>query len=310
MFQRLSASLGRAADRLHASDGLRRGQLLLSWVEAVGPGLARQAAPAEVQGDTLHLVCSGPTWAQEILMRQKEILGRLNPLLAGGPPLRRLRCRVGRFRPVQRSTPASDGAPYPWESVQLDAAAEERIERVVGEIREPELAARLRRVMVQLERRRVVAFSGGAIACGTCGAPTRSTPCRSCRREQRARRRTRIMQRLGREPWLTRSDLLDEFPDLRPEEFLEIRTLLRSRLERDIWSGVRGLPAGAPLPDPLRALVVQLVMLSTSLPVQRLDERHVRHALCPTLARSYLENKACGPWEGTPRRQVRPGSDD
>lgn len=304
MFQRISASLGRAAERLHFSEGVRRGRLLLGWAEVVGPALARQAAPVEVQGDTLLLMCSGPAWSQEILLRQREILERLNRLL-GDPPLKKIRCRTGRLRPLSDTgKPPASEPEFPWERVRLDPAAEARIERIVSEIRDPELATRTRKLLVQLERRRIVAFEGGQVACPTCGAPTESTPCRSCRREFRAQRRERIMQRLGAEPWLTRPDLQDEFPDLKPGEFMEIRTRLRSRLERDVWAGVRALPEGAPLPDPLRALAVELVMLSTGLPAHRLDSRHVKHALGPTLARAYLENRAPGPWTGTPRTDV------
>ncbi len=299
MFKRLSESLGRAAASLHADEGLRRGRLLLSWLTAVGPGLARQVAPAEIRGDTLELVCSGPLWAQEVLLRQKDILARLNPLLEGAP-LRRLRCRPGRFHPVEPSPTPPREEPYPWESVTLDAGALERIEKAVAEVQEPTLAERLRRLLVQLERRRQVAFAQGAIACGACGTPTRRSPCRTCRREARARRRHRIEQRLAREPWLTGPDLAAEFPDLHPAEFLTIRTSLRSRLEQDIWAMIRALPAGSSLPDGLRARMIELVMLSTGLPAHRLDARHVRHALCPTLARAYLDDHACGPWDGKP----------
>lgn len=306
MFQRLSESLDRAAASLQASEGLRRGRLLLSWLKAVGPGLARQVAPAEIRGNTLELVCSGPTWAQEVLLRQKEILGRLNSIM-GGPPLLRMRCRPGNFRPVDPDPDPEREEPYPWESVQLDPSALERIEAAVGEVQDPVLAEGLRRLLILLERRRVVAFSQGAIACGACGAPTRRTPCRTCRREARARRRRRIEKRLGREPWLTRPDLALEFPDLQPSEFLQIRTSLRSRLEQDIWASIRALPAGAPLPDALRARMIELVMLSTGLPAHLLDARHVRHALCPTLARAYLQDQACGPWEAKPKTRPRQG---
>jgi len=299
MFKRLSESLGPAAASLHADEGLRRGRLLLSWTKAVGAGLAGQVAPADIRGDTLELVCSGPTWAQEVLLRQQDILARLNPLLEG-PPLRRLRCRPGKFRPLEPSPTLAPEEPYPWDTVTLDAGAMERIEAAVAEVQDPTLAERLRRLLVQVERRRQVAFSRGAIACGACGAPTRRTPCRNCQREARAGRHRRIEQRLAREPWLTRPDLAADFPDLHPGEFLAIRTSLRSRLEQDIWALIRALPAGAPLSDGLRARMIELVMLSTGLPAHRLDARHVRHALCPTLARAYLQNQACGPWERKP----------
>ncbi len=312
MLQRLSSSLGQAADELHFSQGLRRGRLLLSWIEAVGPALANQVAPAEIQKDTLHLICSGPAWAQEVLLNQKAILDRLNHML-GDPPLLRIRCRVGRLQPLQGLPPRSREEPYPWDSVALDESTRQRIERLVSEVQDPALAQRLQRLMVQTERRRLVAFRNGAIRCAACGAPTRRTPCRSCLRESLSTRRHAIERRLAGEPWLTRSDLLEDFPDLSPEDFLEIRTRLRSRLEQSIWAGIRALPAGAPLPENLRSLLVELVMLTTGLPAHRLDARHVRHALCPTLARAYLEDRACGPWDASvsPRRkQTRVDSAD
>ncbi len=312
MLQRLSSSLRQAADDLHFSKGLRRGRLLEAWVEAVGPLLAHQVAPADIQGETLHLICTSPTWSQEILLHQKAILDRLNRLL-GDPPVRRLRCRIGRFQPHPNPPSPVREERYAWDQVVLDEETSERIERLVAEIRDPALAERLKRLMIQTERRRLVAFRSGAIRCASCGMPTPQSPCRSCRREAQALRRQTLERRLAGSPWLTRSDLLEDFPDLRPEDFLEIKTRLRSRLEQAAWAGMRALPQGAPLPDSLRADLVELVMLTTGLPAHRLDTRHVRHALCPTLARAYLENRACGPWDASvsPRRKgTRPEADD
>ena len=58
--------------RLHAQIVFRR------WEECVGPVLASKSAPERFEGGTLWVAVSGASWAQELRMRKREILGRLN----------------------------------------------------------------------------------------------------------------------------------------------------------------------------------------------------------------------------------------
>lgn len=295
MLRPLSQSMPHATQALQAATGLRWGQLLLHWRPAVGPGLARHAAPARLQGETLHLVCSSSTWAQEVLLRQGPLLEALNSRLQG-PPLRRLRCQVG---PVPEPT---DLLPDPregrvrWESIPLPQEELERAHRLASAVRDPMLAERARRLILQLSRRRQRALQLGQRPCPGCQAPSERQPCPTCTRERQARLRAELLRRLGEAPWLTREQLRSDMPDLPQELFQRARLTLRSRLERDAWAGLRALPKGAPLPDPLRGLILELLTLVAQLPPHQLEARHLRASLPRSMAQAYLDDQALGPW--------------
>ena len=87
----VSVSVEALADALAPSHPLARVQRM--WPEAVGPAVAREAAPIALHGETLTIGCRSAVWAQELDLMGSELLGALNAVLDGAP-VRRLRCRV------------------------------------------------------------------------------------------------------------------------------------------------------------------------------------------------------------------------
>lgn len=70
------------------------------WPGVVGDLLAREAMPVAERSGTLTVACRSATWAHEIELMGPELVTRLNAALgvAGPPPLRGLRARVGAER--------------------------------------------------------------------------------------------------------------------------------------------------------------------------------------------------------------------
>lgn len=60
--------------RLHAQMTSRR------WEECVGLHLAQKSSPERFEEGTLWVAVSGASWVQELTMRKREILDRLNEL--------------------------------------------------------------------------------------------------------------------------------------------------------------------------------------------------------------------------------------
>lgn len=48
------------------------------WNEAVGPSIAKNAAPTALYGDLLVIECSTAQWAEAVKQREAEIVARLD----------------------------------------------------------------------------------------------------------------------------------------------------------------------------------------------------------------------------------------
>jgi hypothetical protein len=232
-------------------------------------------------------------------LRQKEILRRLKEA-APGLSVGGLRCVVGRLDPEKTPTAPRPARPDD-DPVTLPPEALRRIEELAGQVFDPGLAGRLRRLLEVLERRRQAALAAGRLPCPVCGAIQEGSTCIPCRLEEQRRRRGRLLRLLGRRPWLTLRDLQERVPDATGPELATLRLAVRSRLYQDIWAAVRELPQGAELPRPLRRSMQLLTSLVCCVHPRELARGHYLAALGPTLARSLLTNQAPGPRKPHPR---------
>jgi predicted nucleic acid-binding Zn ribbon protein len=57
-------------------------QLVLCWLEVVGPVVAAQTRPLGIQRQVLHVATSSPVWAQNLVFERSRILEKLNPRLS------------------------------------------------------------------------------------------------------------------------------------------------------------------------------------------------------------------------------------
>lgn len=73
---------------------------MAAWSEAVGPAVARHAAPERVDHDTLHVVVDGAPWANELRWMEGPLVARLNAA-CGRQVVSRLRFRIGTLPTVE-----------------------------------------------------------------------------------------------------------------------------------------------------------------------------------------------------------------
>lgn len=276
------------AARQMSGESFRLAQIREAWVDVVGEAFASQLEPSGLKGDVLLLTSTAPIWSTEALLRQRVILERINQRLTG-KPVKKLYCSVGALGKRLPTPRPHEGVD--WDSIVIDRTVQLKLERQAAEVEDPDLRASLLRVLIQLEKHRLWALQQGMLPCTLCGTPCNEGICLGCRQEARRERRSRIFRALGRQPWLTHRDLVSDFPDLTGEEFLSLRRRLRSVWTKNIWDGLRALPAGTPLPPDIRTTIVDLVMLRTQLPSHQLDNRHVKFALGKMLAKAYLSDR-------------------
>jgi hypothetical protein len=86
---------------------------MAAWPAAVGPAVARHAAPERVEHDTLHVVVDGAPWANELRWMEGPLVARLNAA-CGRQVVSRLRFRIGTLPAVEVETlPATVPRPTP-----------------------------------------------------------------------------------------------------------------------------------------------------------------------------------------------------
>jgi len=84
----------RVLDELGLGAARRSVELARRWDELVGPDAARHSEPALLRGPVLEVTVDTSVWAQELKLRQPEVLAALRRLLGAEAPSE-LRLRIG-----------------------------------------------------------------------------------------------------------------------------------------------------------------------------------------------------------------------
>lgn len=289
MLNRFGDYLEEVTQGLKADKGIRRQRIRQAWEEAVGTLIARNSEPIKIQGDTLIVRVTDTAWAQELSLRQGEILRRLG---LGKKTPTRMRCWVGAVDHVSM-VPEPRQPEFDWSELELSEERLEWAEKLAGEIEDPELREAVKRTVLQHEKARSLKTRQGMVPCPFCGhLRDPGLPiCGDCRRERAEERRRRILQTLAREPWLDMKQLRERFPDLGRQEFIHHHRRLASNFRNDAWRMFWELEDGDAFPLKLRSKLLELTMLVTHLTPDRITDRHLTFALGRRIAKSYRENR-------------------
>lgn len=79
----LNEVLGRALGRPEVVRLAKALRAMEGWVECVGPLLAKKSKPTRFANGTLWVTVTSASWAQELGMRRRELLSRLNRVSDG-----------------------------------------------------------------------------------------------------------------------------------------------------------------------------------------------------------------------------------
>lgn len=72
------------ANDLKLRDKAKQYQLWEHWDQVVGPKLAQHAQPIQMQGDTLLVSVTSPSWLQELQMMQTQLLEKIRAKMPEG----------------------------------------------------------------------------------------------------------------------------------------------------------------------------------------------------------------------------------
>jgi len=79
--QQLKSALNAALKRAGIDTAVRQNKALFIWEEVVGKAVAKNCTPEEVKHGILIVRALNPVWRNEIAIKKKEILEKLNTKL-------------------------------------------------------------------------------------------------------------------------------------------------------------------------------------------------------------------------------------
>ncbi|MFQ5829756.1 MAG: DUF721 domain-containing protein [Candidatus Methylomirabilia bacterium] len=130
-------------------------QIRHEWPTMMGAEFARQCQPARLRNGTLDLVVDNSPWLQEVKFREAELRARLARRY-GERAVRSLRVFLGTLAPERGALRSRAAVPPPKPSSEAPLAEEDTrmVETATGAVRDPELRAVLRRLLVKACRNR------------------------------------------------------------------------------------------------------------------------------------------------------------
>jgi len=132
------------ARRLDLTAAISEWRACRRWAEVVGEAAARRSIAVGLSHGTLKVIVESPTWSTELRMMSGEIIERLHQVAQ--VRIDRIRFHVGEL-PEQPPEPVLEVA-----GPLTDDQAEE-VRQVLADVRDPELAAAIRRMLEARARR-------------------------------------------------------------------------------------------------------------------------------------------------------------
>ncbi|MBI2461371.1 MAG: DUF721 domain-containing protein [Candidatus Rokubacteria bacterium] len=121
------------------AERVRHARLAAEWATLVGPAVARHAAPLHLEDGWLHVAVDSSAWLHELSLKEEELLAVLRRVA----DLRGVRLRLAPL-PAHRPEPRA-----PARRRHLLPEEQAAIEEALAPIRDPALAATVRRVMTK-----------------------------------------------------------------------------------------------------------------------------------------------------------------
>ncbi len=182
--------IGPVLDRALAALGLEtraRAQLaVVLWPEVAGARAAGHAQAVAARGGTLFVVADSPVWAQELTFLKPKLLEAYARRLGPGV-VTDLRFRTGSSRAPPAGPGADEAAGTPGRRALDEVAVPGRARRVLsgatGQVRDPGLRRRIRRVLETAYRLAAWRARQGWPPCPECGLPMppEGPACPACR---------------------------------------------------------------------------------------------------------------------------------
>ena len=263
---------GEDADRLYAEH-----YAILSWPELVGSPVAEHVFACGIKNSVLWLAATAPAWQNEIKLKQRDILDRINTcagmrvannimFVRGGDDISTTNpaARFARRRQLKRKEEREIS------HKELSDDELENIQKKCDLIDDSELRKTVLRAMIVAKKSKKNKFEAGWHKCEMCSrlCPTEEKICHKCRQKSEESISRSVREVLSDMPWAHYTEIKKLVPNCTNYIVNMQRTLMIQRLAKKIK-----------LEDSHTMEAKFLVMLYRILPPEQLTEEIVAHAM-------------------------------
>lgn len=270
----------------------RRYQVLYYWPKIVGD-VSTHAKPRRLDGDVLFVATSSATWAQELTMMKRDIIGKLNCTL-GGKYIKDIyfsehlwdSTESSSSEEKERAEREFDDKEYRvFRSKNTPTVKRELAESGVFEVlqSDPRLSLTFQKFTVTMGTRQRYLLQKGYKRCPVCGYiydPKHTCP--HCKNAREYKDHQRILAALQKHPEMSDTSLSKATGITNRLQFEKARRELDSRWHDAVTNGVFKAVSGNLSKEEhgqLANLVENLVMLRTMKPAHELTEEDFKEAV-------------------------------
>lgn len=138
-----------ALKRYHLDKRARQELAASDWAEVVGEKAAKASRPEAIRDGILFVNCRSSAWAQELTLLKDRVIRELNQR-AGGDVIKDIRFSGAGFRkpaPEQAEAEPEKPSAKDLRSIKLDDSDLARIDKAMLDVKDEQLAARIRGAM-------------------------------------------------------------------------------------------------------------------------------------------------------------------
>ncbi len=236
------------------------------WTDIVGPDVAKNSHPSQIQGDALVVTTRSSAWSQQLSFLTEPIVAGIRARLPACG-IERLRFRIGKL-PAQPSIRSGRGRVIPNSSAPSSRPPSEDLDSAVE---------RFRADVTGAQRAKRAAGWNECAGCTALIAPSSGPFCVPCANARDEERLCLVSRLLFEAPWLGYAGIAGLVADLSPAEYEAIRRRVLARW----WQTLSRARFSGKLSQDRRERLVasSFVILKSGLAPERIGPATVRNVL-------------------------------
>lgn len=219
-------------DALKSSRLLKQGIIKGNWEKIVGKDLGRKTYIAGVKDRVLYVNTENPVMLHQLSFMKSNMLEEVNKFL-GIEYIKDIMFRVKKREVEDFFDDEVEEESFEPNQIKLNSNYKEFIDDETSIIEDPEIRNRIKKIMELSKKKEKFLLDEGNKKCKNCGVIFSGSGkiCINCYNEERKNKIAEIYEEIKDNPYLVYKDILKILPDLREEEYEDIRVKIKERVK-------------------------------------------------------------------------------
>ena len=219
-------------DALKSSRLLKQGIIKGNWEQIVGKDLGRKTYVAGVKERVLYVNTENPVMLHQLSFVKGSMLEEVNKFL-GMDYIKDIMFRVKKREVEDFFYDEVEEERFEPNQIKLNSSYKDFIDDETSVIENVEIRNRIKKIMELSKKKEKFLLDEGNKKCKNCGVIFSGSGkiCINCYNEQRKSKIAEIYEEIKDNPYLVYKDILKILPDLREEEYEDIRAKIKERVK-------------------------------------------------------------------------------